>query len=113
MSLFSFTPLILLISAFCSGVDPASNVAESEALAAGDQLENDDHLVLNQATRALLMAKLQREGHEADQTQISTQIQQSGIITTPSKCLVIQNAFDAAAEDAKPGELIQRHFRRL
>ncbi len=66
----------------------------------GDELEGDDVMVLNQATRSMLMAKLQRENDRP--SSVIDAVQEAGMVLVPSRCLVLQNCFDAALEDARP-----------
>lgn len=91
--------------------EQSAGVEESHAtdeMALGDQLESDDSLVLNQATRSLLMAKLRREAvgdgllPPPNGMPVAVMLHQTGVLVAPSRCLVIQNAFNAAEEDARP-----------
>ena len=71
----------------------------------GDRLDGEDGLVVNQATRSLLMAKLQRDEDIVPQVSnmpMHDLIHQAGVVMVPSRCLVLQNAFNAAEEDARP-----------
>jgi RNA-binding protein 39 len=74
-----------------------------------ERLEGDDAMVLNQATRSLLMAKLQRDQSVAAGASItgvnlptSALVQQAAVVAVPSRCIVLQDCFDAAQEDARP-----------
>ncbi len=69
-----------------------------------ERLEADDSMVLNQATRALLMAKLQRDQSAAALAHVnlptSALLAQASVVAVPSRCVVLQNCFDAQKEDA-------------
>jgi RNA-binding protein 39 len=81
----------------CKGSD---GLARADGKPEGDELEEDDVMVLNQATRSMLMAKLQREDNAP--ASVSDAVQEAGLVLVPSRCLVLQNCFDAALEDSRP-----------
>ena len=89
----------------------------TDDMAAGDRLEDDATLTVNQATRNLLMQKLQREaGANAAAANaaaynssfpsvnlpIADMVHQSAVHIQASRCLVLQNCFDAKLEDSRP-----------
>jgi RNA-binding protein 39 len=82
------------------------DVAQSDDLALGDRLEGDEGMSLNQAQRSLLMARLQRDaaGVEEAKARLPTQeqLQEAAVHVPASKCIVLQNCFSTAEEEARP-----------